>query len=54
VEEGDRADGKVRSHPVPVIAGPRIYTFEELLRTIAREAGLKRILIPVPFAAWQN
>jgi NADH dehydrogenase len=33
--------------------GPRIYTYEELLRLIAREAGLKRILIPVPFAAWQ-
>ena len=33
--------------------GPRIYTYEQLLRTIAREAGLKRILIPVPFAAWQ-
>jgi hypothetical protein len=24
-----------------------------LYRTIAREAGLKPILIPVPFAAWQ-
>jgi NADH dehydrogenase len=33
--------------------GPRIYTYEQLLRTIAREAGLKRVLIPVPFAAWQ-
>ena len=33
--------------------GPRVYTYEELLRAIAREAGLKRILIPVPFAAWQ-
>src|ERR1700674_2038065 len=33
--------------------GPRVYTYEELLRLIAREAGLKRILIPVPFAAWQ-
>jgi uncharacterized protein YbjT (DUF2867 family) len=33
--------------------GPRIYTYEELLRMVAREAGLKRILIPVPFAAWQ-
>jgi uncharacterized protein YbjT (DUF2867 family) len=32
--------------------GPRIYTYEELLRIVAREAGLKRILIPVPFAAW--
>jgi uncharacterized protein YbjT (DUF2867 family) len=33
--------------------GPRVYTYEELLKTIAREAGLKPILIPVPFAAWQ-
>jgi uncharacterized protein YbjT (DUF2867 family) len=33
--------------------GPRIYTYEQLLRTIARATGLKRILIPVPFAAWQ-
>jgi uncharacterized protein YbjT (DUF2867 family) len=33
--------------------GPRIYTYKELLRLVAREAGLKRILIPVPFAAWQ-
>jgi hypothetical protein len=33
--------------------GPRIYTYEELLRMLAREAGLKPILIPVPFAAWQ-
>jgi uncharacterized protein YbjT (DUF2867 family) len=33
--------------------GPRVYSYEELLRAIAREAGLKPILIPVPFAAWQ-
>ena len=33
--------------------GPRIYTYEEVLRTIARETGLKRILIPVPFGAWK-
>jgi uncharacterized protein YbjT (DUF2867 family) len=33
--------------------GPRVYTYEELLRTIAREAGLKSIVIPVPFSAWQ-
>src|SRR5229473_7413963 len=32
--------------------GPRVYSYEELLRTIARKAGLKPILIPVPFAAW--
>ena len=33
--------------------GPRIYSYEELLRTVAREADLKRILIPLPFAAWR-
>jgi uncharacterized protein YbjT (DUF2867 family) len=33
--------------------GPRVYTYKELLRMLAREAGLKPILIPVPFTAWQ-
>src|SRR5207302_4050499 len=33
--------------------GPRVYAYEELLRTVAREAGLKPILVPVPFAAWR-
>lgn len=29
--------------------GPRAYTYEEFLRSIAREAGLKPALLPVPF-----
>jgi uncharacterized protein YbjT (DUF2867 family) len=33
--------------------GPSLYTYEELLRMIARWAGLKPILIPVPLVAWQ-
>jgi NADH dehydrogenase len=32
--------------------GPRAYTYEELLRTIAREAGLERALVPLPFPVW--
>jgi uncharacterized protein YbjT (DUF2867 family) len=32
--------------------GPRVYSYEELLRAVAREAGLAPILIPIPFAAW--
>src|SRR5438874_6122450 len=32
--------------------GPRVYTYEELLRTIAHEANLRSMLIPFPFAAW--
>ena len=30
----------------------RVFSYEELLRTIAREASLKPILVPVPFAIW--
>ena len=32
--------------------GPRVYTYEGLLRTVADEAKLRPILIPIPFAAW--
>ena len=32
--------------------GPRVYSYEELLRTVALEASVKSRLIPIPFAAW--
>src|SRR6266851_2259945 len=32
--------------------GPRVYSYEELLRAVAHEASLKPRLIPIPFAAW--
>jgi NADH dehydrogenase len=32
--------------------GPRIYSYEELLRTIARGANVRPILMPMPFAVW--
>jgi uncharacterized protein YbjT (DUF2867 family) len=32
--------------------GPRIYSYEQLLRAVAREAGLEPILMPFPFAGW--
>jgi uncharacterized protein YbjT (DUF2867 family) len=32
--------------------GPRVYSYEEFLRAVARAAGIKPILIPVPFTAW--
>jgi NADH dehydrogenase len=32
--------------------GPRVYTYKELLRSIASEAGRKPVLFPVPFAVW--
>lgn len=32
--------------------GPEIFTYEELLRVVAREAGLRPFLVPLPFGAW--
>jgi NADH dehydrogenase len=40
-------------HPTTFeFGGPRVYSYEELLRAVAHEAGLKPRLIPFPFAAW--
>jgi uncharacterized protein YbjT (DUF2867 family) len=39
-------------YPVYELAGPRIYSYEELLRTIARIAGLRPVLMRMPFAFW--
>jgi uncharacterized protein YbjT (DUF2867 family) len=32
--------------------GPRVYSYAELLRSIAREARLRPVLVPMPFAVW--
>jgi uncharacterized protein YbjT (DUF2867 family) len=32
--------------------GPRIYSYEELLRNVARVANIRVRLMPIPFAAW--
>jgi uncharacterized protein YbjT (DUF2867 family) len=32
--------------------GPRVYSYRELLRTVADQAGLAPRLVPIPFAAW--
>jgi hypothetical protein len=41
-----------KPYPVYELAGPRVYSYEELLRTIARIAGLRPVLIRMPFAFW--
>ncbi|MGB8630138.1 MAG: complex I NDUFA9 subunit family protein, partial [Xanthobacteraceae bacterium] len=41
-----------KPYPVYEMAGPRVYSYEELLRTIARIAGLRPVLIRIPFAFW--
>jgi uncharacterized protein YbjT (DUF2867 family) len=32
--------------------GPRVYSYEQLLRTVARDAGITPVLMPFPFAGW--
>ena len=34
--------------------GPRVYSYENLLRTVAHQADLAPLLIPVPFAVWHT
>ena len=38
--------------PICELAGPRVYSYEELVRTIARTAGLRPVLMRTPFAFW--
>jgi len=41
-----------RPDPIYELAGPRVYSYEDLLRTIARIAGLRPVLMRMPFAFW--
>ena len=34
--------------------GPRVYSYEELLRVVAHEASLMPMLVPIPFATWHT
>lgn len=36
------------------LGGPRVYTYRELLQTIADRLGKRPVLVPVPFAAWRG
>ena len=48
-----RALQRTEKHPTTFeCGGPRVYSYEELLKAVAHEASLKPKLIPIPFAAW--
>ena len=34
------------------LAGPRVYTYRELLKTLAASAGTRPFLVPFPFSLW--
>src|SRR5499433_785424 len=54
----DVADAVVRILRAPAasqlyeLTGPRVYTHQELLRTIAASAGTRPFLVPFPFSLW--
>jgi uncharacterized protein YbjT (DUF2867 family) len=43
-----------KPYPVYELAGPRVYSYDELLRTIARIARLRPVLMRIPFALWDT
>jgi len=43
-----------KPYPVYELAGPRVYSYEELLRSIARIAGLRPLFMRMPFAFWDG
>jgi NADH dehydrogenase len=57
VEDVAEAIARIMTSHAPVslyeLAGPRIWTYAELLRAIGGHLGLRRVLVPFPFAAWQ-
>lgn len=34
------------------LGGPRVYTYRELVRLVLDVTGRRRLLLPVPYAAW--
>jgi NADH dehydrogenase len=48
LERGDAHNGSTYE-----LGGPRIYTYRELLQTIADRLGKQPVLLPVPFAVWR-
>ncbi|TYL98415.1 complex I NDUFA9 subunit family protein [Bradyrhizobium rifense] len=48
-----RIMARAETHPtVFEFGGPTPYSYEQLLRAIAHQAGLAPLLIPIPFAIW--
>src|SRR3954470_11232440 len=47
----DRSDGVDR--PCYELGGPRVYTYQELLQSIAKAMGTRVRTVPMPFAVWR-
>ncbi|ARQ02795.1 NADH dehydrogenase [Pseudorhodoplanes sinuspersici] len=56
VDDVAEAIARILDTPKPAaiyeFGGPDILSYEDLLRTIATHIGVKRVFLPMPFAAW--
>jgi NADH dehydrogenase len=53
VEAVARVMRRAETHPIIFeFGGPRVYSYEQFLRTVAHQAGLAPLLIPIPLAVW--
>lgn len=45
-----------KEEPAPIyeLGGPTVYSYEELLRSVARQLGVRPILLPLPFPVWRG
>jgi NADH dehydrogenase len=48
-----RIIGTAQAEPLYEFAGPRIYAYRDLLEMVCNYLGLRRALVPVPFAIWR-
>jgi uncharacterized protein YbjT (DUF2867 family) len=53
VAEGIARALATEAEPIYELAGPRVYTYENLLRTICAHLGVERMLMPLPFGVWR-
>jgi NADH dehydrogenase len=57
VDDVAEAIARLMEHAGPAtheLGGPRVYTYEELLKVVAKAAGITPRLMPFPFAAWHG
>jgi uncharacterized protein YbjT (DUF2867 family) len=58
VDDVAEAIARILATPAPPasyeLGGPRVYTYELLLRTIAGQLGFRPLLVPLPFGIWHG
>jgi uncharacterized protein YbjT (DUF2867 family) len=57
VEDAGEAIARIAAAPAPAafyeLGGPRVYRYDDLLRAVGSELGIKPMLVPVPFWIWK-